>query len=422
MALKGGSSLATVNVPVPFSPPPFSPPPSTRTRTRTTWSYNAANEQVAETDPNGAHASWAYDAAGQLASSTDQDGRVTTYSYDGDGRPTGQTWYNSTGTVTEVLTYSYDPAGNLLTAQAPAGSYTLSYNAANEVTQVQEPFGLTLTFGYDPAGNRTKVQDSTGGLTTVAYDADNRMSAVQYSEGSTSLAYDYAYDTRGDLASISRFKNSAGTSLVGTTAYSYDNAQRLTGIKETKTGGTVIGQYTYTYDNANRLTSEDVRGATTSYSYDNADQLTADGSTTYSYDAAGNRTNTGYSTGTGNELTTNGTYTYTYDAAGNVIQQTQGAAGATWKYTYNNANELVGASYRHPHRHGHPDGDLRLRRLREPDRNGGVERVDDHRDRIRSGWVGWSGHVGGRGRELQRLGDAERDGRGPGSTSVRPRV
>ena len=107
----------------------------------------------------------------------------------------------------------------------------------------------------------------------------------------------------------------------------------------------MLANYTYTYDAASELKTKVENGTTTSYSYDADGELTADGSTAYSYDATGNRTNTGYSTTTGNELQTDGTSTYTYDNAGNVTQSTVGAAGATWTYTYNNANQMVGASY-----------------------------------------------------------------------------
>jgi YD repeat-containing protein len=171
------------------------------------------------------------------------------------------------------------------------------------------------------------------------------VSGVQYSNSTTSLAYDTSYDSRGNLASITRYTNSAGTALVATTSYSYDTADRLSNITQTNSSGVTLSQSTYTYDNANRLSAKDESGVMTSYSYDAASQLTADGGTAYSYDKAGNRTNSGYETLTGNEVTSDGTYTYSYDAAGNVTQETLGAAGATWKYTYNNANELVGASY-----------------------------------------------------------------------------
>jgi hypothetical protein len=51
--------------------------------------------------------------------------------------------------------------------------------------------------------------------------------------------------------------------------------------------------------------------------YDNTDQVTGatynyQSNEAYTYDANGNRTNTGYSTGTGNRLNSDGTYNYQY--------------------------------------------------------------------------------------------------------------
>jgi YD repeat-containing protein len=45
-------------------------------------------------------------------------------------------------------------------------------------------------------------------------------------------------------------------------------------------------------------------------------QLTADGTRTFTYDGAGNRTDAGYRTGSANQLTNDGVWTYTYDAEG----------------------------------------------------------------------------------------------------------
>ena len=73
-----------------------------------------------------------------------------------------------------------------------------------------------------------------------------------------------------------------------------------------------ISQYTYTFDNHSRLTSEARNGTTVTYTHDNSDQLTADGTTTVTYDGAGNRNNGSYTTGAGNRLTSDGTWTFTY--------------------------------------------------------------------------------------------------------------
>jgi len=52
------------------------------------------------------------------------------------------------------LTFTYDNNGNQLTAADGAGTYTLSYDALNRVTVVNEPFSQTLTFTYDARSNR----------------------------------------------------------------------------------------------------------------------------------------------------------------------------------------------------------------------------------------------------------------------------
>jgi YD repeat-containing protein len=95
------------------------------------------------------------------------------------------------------------------------------------------------------------------------------------------------------------------------------------------------------------MSSKTENGTTTSYLYDADGQLTTAGAATFSYDASGNRTDPGYTTGTGNQTTSNGTWTYTYDAEGNVSSKSD-AAGDVWSYTYNNADEMTGASYSPP--------------------------------------------------------------------------
>ena len=72
--------------------------------------------------------------------------------------------------------------------------------------------------------------------------------------------------------------------------------------------------------------------------------MLADGAiASFSYDDAGNRTNSGDVTGTGNQLLNDGTWTYTYDTAGNVISKSQGTGGNTWTYSYNFRNEMTSA-------------------------------------------------------------------------------
>ena len=82
---------------------------------------------------------------------------------------------------------------------------------------------------------------------------------------------------------------------------------------------------------------------THTYAYDASSQLTSADGAGYSYDANGNRTNTGYQTGAANELTTDGVWTYSYDAEGNLTQKSKGSGLETWYYTYDVNNHMLTA-------------------------------------------------------------------------------
>ena len=60
-----------------------------------------------------------------------------------------------------------------------------------------------------------------------------------------------------------------------------------------------------------------------------------------SYDANGNRTNTGDVTGADNELLSDGTYNYSYDANGNLVKQVTIADNSEIDYAYDFRNRLV---------------------------------------------------------------------------------
>ncbi len=313
----------------------------------TTMAYDALGRQTTATDPLGHTATYVYDAAGDVVSVTDRDSRLDTYAYDALGRQTGVTWKSSGGTVSDVQTFTYDAAGNELTAANHGGAYTMAYDALGRETSVQEPYGQALTYGYDAADNQTSVQDSLGGVTTYVYDQLYRLTSVQFGgTGQTTLREDLTYTARDEIATETRSTNLAGTQVAGTSSYAYDPAMRLTGLTQTYANGTVLANYAYAYDQASRLTAEvDNGGAPVSYAYDAANQLTAvttsTGTTTYSYDATGNPS--GATIGAGNQLLNDGTWTYTYDAEGNLVQKSQGPNSPTWVYTYNNDNQLLTA-------------------------------------------------------------------------------
>jgi RHS repeat-associated protein len=311
---------------------------------KTTFAYNALNQLTQQIDPLGKGATFAYDAAGRLTSTTDRDGRRRDFSYDALNREIGETW---TGATANTQTFTYDAQGNLLSAtdQNGAYTYTMTYNALNQMTNEQEPFGQALTFTYDAAGNRAKVTDSQTGTTTSVYDTLNRLTSRQFSSGtpSSTARIDLTYTSRDQLATVNRYTDVAGTTLAGTSSYVYDSAMRLTSLQHTYASGSALANYSWGYDPGNRVTSETLNGTTTSYNYDTTNELTQAGTNNYSYDLNGNRTMTGYQTGTGNQLTNDGVWTYTYDNEGNLTKKSKGANAETWTYGYDNRNHLVWA-------------------------------------------------------------------------------
>lgn len=313
---------------------------------RTTFVYDALGRQIEEKDPLGNSITMAYDAVGRLTSQTDRLGRRREFSYDDANRTTREVWKATGGSIDNTLTFTYDAVGNQLTALDQNGAYTMSYDVLNRVDAVQEPFNQRLTFGYDAVGNRTLVQDSFGGVTSSIYDAANRLMSRRFTDGTTSLRIDLTYTNRDQTATETRYSDLSGTTLVGSSEYTYAPAGDLTNLQHKNGNGTLLANYTYTYDLAHRVLSETLNGSTTSYQYDVTNQLTQDGTTTYTYDLNGNRTMAGYQTGTGNRVTNDGVYTYTYDAAGNLTKKSKGSSLETWEYGYDQRNQMTWAEKR----------------------------------------------------------------------------
>ncbi len=286
-------------------------------------------------DPTVGGQAFTYDTNGFLASKTDYDGNVTTYTHDARGdetsrteaygtplaRTTSTSWLSNfhlpnqivepTGRVT---TFAYDAYGNMLSKTVTAASLTRSwlytYDMAGQVLTASDPLGYVTSYTYDAHGDLASATDALGHTTLfTAYDGAGRLLSSTDPNG---LVTNLAYDVRGRL-----LQRNVGGEI---TAYSYDAAGNL--VKTTRPDASFIA---YTYDAAHRL----VRAF---------DAL--NNQVVFALDGNDNRTNVSLYDPSANLTQTR---SFAYDWVNRLIKET-GAAGQVTGYSYDPEGNLTGTS------------------------------------------------------------------------------
>ncbi len=343
-----------------------------------------------------------------ISETTSAGDRVTTFTYDASGNALGKSV--SIGSVMRSSSWTYDSFGRVLTATDPLNHTTTNSYYANNSSQgnnrgmlysVTNAAGHTTTItSYNAFGQPLSITDANGLVTTMGYDARQRLTARVAGGETTS----YNYDGVGQLTKVTMPDNSYLN-------YTYDGAHRLVQIQDglgnrvvytldnsgnrtqedyidpanalSRTRGRVfdalnrlqkdIGGATpstqitqYGYDsNGNQNTTTDPLNRVTTQSYDALNRLLQvvdpfNGSaapTKYEYDVQDNLTKvtdpktlaTTYVYNGFNELTSQvspdtGTTGFTYDPAGNMLTKTD-ARGVTSAYTYDALNRVTTIGY-----------------------------------------------------------------------------
>lgn len=250
------------------------------------YEYNTLDQRIATLYMDGTESAQDFDALSRRVSQTDQADISTQYGYDKLGRLTTVT--DAAGNITR---YSYDENGNKLTQTDAEGRVTRwAYDALGRVISRTLPLGQSEQFAYDTNGNMVRHTDFNGQVTLRDYDINNRPVTVTYADGQVET---FDYDPLGNRISA--------TDTSGTTLYDYDNRNRL--IREIKPNGDSLE---YSYDvNGNKVrlvVNHGDSSAITHYSYDELNRLATvtdgSGTTSYGYDAVGNRTSVSYPNGT----------------------------------------------------------------------------------------------------------------------------
>lgn len=319
----------------------------------TTFTYDADGNMLTKSVTDGTHTStwtYTYNTAGQVLTAEDPDTNVTTYTYNTDG--TMATMVNAASQTTTYNTYdgnsrltkmtdpnglitqfTYDYKGRMLTKVVGSLTTTDTYDAAGNLTKVTQPDGSYLSYTYDKAHRLTKITDRLGNHTDYTLDAMGNRTAVNVYNASSTLVRTHTYT----YDAVNRLSTETGAATGETTTYTYDDQSNLLTVTDPLSDVT-----TYTYDALNRKsTIEDPASNTTTYGYDSQDNLTSVDdprglTTTYGYDGLGRQTSI--------SSPDTGTTTKTYDAVGNVLTSTDARSDVS-TYTYDALNRLATAGY-----------------------------------------------------------------------------
>jgi RHS repeat-associated protein len=247
-----------------------------------------------------------------------------------------------TPNVARTWTYTYNSFGQVITAKGPRTDIdtTVTYNYYNcatgsqcgQINTITNAQGQITTFNtYDANGNPLTITDANGVLTTLAYDARERLISRQV--GSETIGY--AYYPTGQLQTVTQPDGS-------TVQCTYNAAHQLTDV----TDG--IGNHIhYTVDAMGNRTAESdfdpssVLSRTHSQAFNTLNQLLKD---VGAANTSGVTTNFGYDTD-GNQTSVNAPLSRNsasqYDALNHLTQVTDPANGVT-RFGYDANDNLTG--------------------------------------------------------------------------------
>lgn len=282
----------------------------------TVHTYDALGYRVSTTDRLGNVTSFEFTPLGQQASITDAESQTTTYNYNAFAQLAETIWpdhvvgsapgsidygitkveYDSlnrvlrtTDQLGDTITYNYDAAGRLVQkdyrafADSPSGTIAdsdiFTYDAAGNMLSAEKGrYSNTVGLSYDDAGRKSSESLTIYGQTytcTSEYDGAGRLCKLIYPDGTEVVR---GYTDRGELETL----KVDGTTIDTRT---YDNAGRMltstynNGVGETRSynddgtlasinfTGAPVGDLAYTWDANKNKTSESISGVMSGYGF-----------------------------------------------------------------------------------------------------------------------------------------------------------
>jgi RHS repeat-associated protein len=256
----------------------------------TAFGYDVDGNLTRTSAPNNDVSNYTYDPAGRLIEADNASSHIDR-TFDDADRLTSETSCANTGASTTSC--SAAPIGNQPTVTL---SYTYFDDDQLKSVSSSDPAVPGIHYGYDSLGRLASIQYGSQSPFALTYDGLGRLHSVARPNG---IADTYSYNASGDLTArdsvlngttVARFdytidpftgQRTSLTDNSGTHNYRYyDNGWLKTA---THPSGSGLANESYTYDAAGNRSS----GSTAS-TYDSADRLVSDGTFNYTYDAEGN--------------------------------------------------------------------------------------------------------------------------------------
>jgi RHS repeat-associated protein len=307
-----------------------------------TYTYDAQQKLLSNTDENGNTVSYSYDPAGDVtcvgypitlggssancANTPSATNAVVDYSYDNDGRITSESdWLGNS------LSSTYTT--NTQQSVSPSELTNVGYNCAG--TSCTSGFANgSVGYGYDPVGNLTSETATGLGANyslsrSWTYNADDLvatgpMGTMSYNSQKQLTAGGYQYLANGEITS-----RTDGTS---TDTYSYGAGLELSSVTD-NTSPASVTSFGYTADGQRCWMASGSASGTCSSA--------PAGATLYSWSQSGSLCTVGSAAGSGScptgQTPTSGDTSYTYGTDGLRTTETS-SSGTTVDFTYNTAS------------------------------------------------------------------------------------
>jgi RHS repeat-associated protein len=328
----------------------------------TSYTHNGFGDLTQQVSPDTGTTNNSFDSGGNLSVSTDARGASATYTYDALNRVT-QIVYASGGVTDQTLVFGYDAGtngkGHLTSAGDGNHSLSWTYDTHGRVTGKGQTVGtVTQSVGYGYTSGDLTAEVTPSGQ-AIAYSYNSNHQIVGITVNGVSLLTSVTYEpfggvngwTWGNGSSASRTYNEDG--LIGqivdasvTYIYSFDNANRITGISDSSDSTL---SWTYGYDALDRLNSASTSIATDGWTYDaNGNRLSQTGTAASSYSVASGSNQVSsisgaisrsYSYNAAGATTAFGGHTFSYNDRGRVLGVTTGTS--TTGYLYNVQGQLI---------------------------------------------------------------------------------